>query len=69
MCIRDRGDSADLAAKLAAFPSTGTALAKLRRFSRDEFERSYSSEVVSVSYTHLDVYKRQLLCLLNCSDQ
>jgi hypothetical protein len=40
------GDSADLAAKLAAFPSTETALAKLRRFSRDEFERSYSSEVV-----------------------
>jgi glycosyltransferase involved in cell wall biosynthesis len=40
------GDSTDLAAKLAAFPPPGQALAELRGFSREEFERSYSDEVV-----------------------
>ncbi|MGD0734805.1 MAG: glycosyltransferase family 4 protein [Terracidiphilus sp.] len=40
------GDSVDLAAKLAAFPPPGPALDQLRRAAREEFERSYSNEVV-----------------------
>jgi glycosyltransferase involved in cell wall biosynthesis len=44
------GDSADLAEKIAAFPSAGLELAKLRGWCRDEFERSYSDKV---GYTNL----------------
>lgn len=40
------GDSADLAAKLEAFPEHGQRLAELRGTARDEYRNHYSDEVV-----------------------
>ena len=59
MCIRDR-DLCDLM-DIKVFVDTDADVRILRRILRDVKERgrSLDSVVTPVSYTHLDVYKRQ----------
>ena len=60
MCIRDRDmighDPHELAAYLSAVLQGYT-----RQSAQAELERVFDAQYEPVSYTHLDVYKRQLL--------
>jgi len=51
----EMGNSADLAAKLSAFPAVGETLAGLRKSARDEYERFYSDDVVYRSL--IEIYR------------
>jgi glycosyltransferase involved in cell wall biosynthesis len=51
----EMGNSADLAAKLSAFPAAGETLAGLRKSARDEYERFYSDDVVYRSL--IEIYR------------
>jgi glycosyltransferase involved in cell wall biosynthesis len=51
----EMGNSADLAAKLSAFPAVGKTLAGLRKSARDEYERFYSDDVVYRSL--IEIYR------------
>ena len=57
MCIRDRIKDVLIDATVL------TAEGELKTVTRDELDLSYRHSLVPVSYTHLDVYKRQILSL------
>ena len=72
MCIRDRQCPADFKNQIGnpdiVIVFTGTVAHKMVRVASGQAEKS-GAIIKPVSYTHLDVYKRQLLQLaeiLNC---